>query len=100
MTKVPEVWPIPATAQAIVAARIDRLPPDEKSLLQAASVIGPDVPFGLLNSIADVPETSLRRALTDLELAEFLYETSVPPDLEYTFKQTLTHEVAYVSLLH
>jgi tetratricopeptide (TPR) repeat protein len=99
MTKVPEVWPLPATAQAIVAARIDRLPPDEKELLQAASVIGPDVPFALLKSIADVPETSLRRALTDLELAEFLYETSLSPDLEYTFKQTLTHEVAYASML-
>ena len=99
MTKAPQVWPIPATAQAIVAARIDRLPPDEKVLLQAASVIGPDVPFALLKSIADVPETSLRRALTDLEAAEFLYETSLVPDLEYTFKQTLTHEVAYASML-
>jgi class 3 adenylate cyclase/tetratricopeptide (TPR) repeat protein len=100
MTKVPDVWPIPATAQAIVAARIDRLPPEEKALLQAAAVIGEDIPFALLKSIADVPETSLRRALTDLELADFLYETSVSPDLEYTFKQTLTHEVAYTSLLH
>ena len=81
-------------------ARIDRLPPDEKALLQAASVIGPDVPFALLKFIADVPETSLRRALIHLEAAEFLYETSFSPDPEYTFKQTLTHEVAYASLLH
>ena len=99
MTKAPEVWPIPATAQAIVAARIDRLPPEEKALLQAASVIGQDVPLALLRSIADVPETSLRLALTSLETAEFLYETSLVPDLEYTFKQTLTHEVAYASML-
>ena len=99
MTKVPEVWPIPATAQAIVAARIDRLPSEDKTLLQAAAVIGQDVPFALLKSIADVPETSLRRTLTDLELADFLYETSLSPDLEYTFKQTLTHEVAYASML-
>jgi predicted ATPase len=69
-------------------------------VLQAASVIGPDVPLALLKSIADVPETSLRGALTHLEAAEFLYETSFSPDLEYTFKQTLTHEVAYASLLH
>jgi class 3 adenylate cyclase/tetratricopeptide (TPR) repeat protein len=99
MTKAPEVWPIPATAQAIVAARIDRLPPEEKALLQAASVIGQDVPLALLRSIADVSETSLRLALADLETAEFLYETSLFPDLEYTFKQTLTHEVAYASML-
>ena len=99
MTKAPEVWPIPATTQAIVAARIDRLPPEEKALLQAASVIGQDVPLALLRSIVDVSERNLRLALADLETAEFLYETSLFPDLEYTFKQTLTHEVAYASML-
>src|SRR5207249_9293895 len=45
MTKAPEVWPIPATAKAIVAARIDRLPPEEKGLVQAASDVGTAVPF-------------------------------------------------------
>jgi len=48
MTKAPEVWQIPATAHAMLAARIDRLPPEEKPLLQAASVIGKDVSFTLL----------------------------------------------------
>jgi predicted ATPase len=57
MMKAPEAWQIPATAQAILAARIDRLPTEDKSLLQAASVIGKDVPFVLLQAIADVPET-------------------------------------------
>jgi len=99
MTKAQEVWPIPPTAQAILAARIDRLPPEDKSLLQAASVIGKDVPFTLLQAIANVPEESLRRGLTNLQAAEFLYETSVFPDLEYTFKHALTHEVAYGSVL-
>ena len=96
----PEVWQIPATAQAILAARIDRLPPEDKRLLQAASVIGKDVPFGLLQAIADVPEDSLRRGLTHLQAAEFLYETSLFPNLEYTFKHAFTHEVAYGSVLH
>jgi class 3 adenylate cyclase/tetratricopeptide (TPR) repeat protein len=100
MTKEQEVWPIPATAQAILAARIDRRPAEDKRLLQAASVIGKHVPFTLLRAIADMPEHSLRRALTDLQAAEFLYETSVFPDLEYTFKHALTHEVAYASVLH
>jgi class 3 adenylate cyclase/tetratricopeptide (TPR) repeat protein len=98
-TKVPEAWPVPATAQAILAARIDRLPPEEKALLQAASVIGKDVPLTLLESIADVPASSLRRGLSDLQAAEFLYETSLFPDLEYTFKHALTHDVAYGSVL-
>jgi class 3 adenylate cyclase/tetratricopeptide (TPR) repeat protein len=100
MTKAPEAWQIPATIQAILAARIDRLPPEDKPLLQAASVIGKDVPFTLLQAIADVPEESLRRGLTNLQAAEFLYETSVFPDVEYTFKHALTHEVAYASVLH
>jgi tetratricopeptide (TPR) repeat protein len=90
---------IPATAQAILAARIDRLAPEDKRLLQAASVIGKDVPFTLLQSVAEGPEESLRRGLTHLQAAEFLYEARLFPDLEYTFKHALTHEVAYGSVL-
>jgi class 3 adenylate cyclase len=90
---------VPATVQAILAARIDRLPPEEKRLLQAASVIGKDVPFALLLAIGDFRQDVLRQGLTHLQAAEFLYETSLFPDLEYTFKHALTHEVAYGSLL-
>ncbi len=90
---------VPATVQAVLAARIDRLPPEEKHLLQSASVIGRDVPFGLLQAIADLPEEALRRGLADLRAAEFLYEKNLFPELEYTFKHALTHEVAYQSLL-
>ena len=57
------------------------------------------MPFALLQAIADVPEDSLRQGLAHLQAAEFLYETSLFPDLEYTFKHALTHEVAYGSLL-
>src|SRR5262249_23653535 len=84
---------------AILAARIDRLPNEEKRLLQTASVIGKDVPAVLLNAIADVPEESILRGLTHLRAAEFLYETSLFPDIEYTFKHALTHDVAYGSVL-
>jgi class 3 adenylate cyclase/tetratricopeptide (TPR) repeat protein len=90
---------IPATAQAILAARIDRLAPEDKRLLQAASVIGKDVPFTLLQAIAEESEESLRRGVSNLQAAEFLYEARLFPDLEYTFKHALTHDVAYGSLL-
>src|SRR6266545_1473880 len=90
---------IPATAQAILAARIDRLAPEDKRLLQAASVIGKDVPFTLLQAVAEGPEETLRRGLGNLQAAEFLYEARLFPDLEYTFKHALTHDVAYGSLL-
>jgi class 3 adenylate cyclase/tetratricopeptide (TPR) repeat protein len=91
---------VPATVQAVLAARIDRLPPQEKQLLQSAAVIGKDVPFSLLQAITELSDEALSRALTHLQGAEFLYETSLFPDLEYTFKHALTHEVAYGSVLH
>ena len=99
MAKAPKAWQIPATAQAILAARIDRLPIEGKRLLHTASVIGKDVPFALLQEVADSSEDDLRRALMHLQAGEFLYEASIFPDLEYTFKHALTHEVAYGSVL-
>ena len=90
---------VPPTVQSILAARIDRLPPEDKRLLQSAAAIGKDVPLALLAGIADQPEDVLRRGLANLQAAEFLYETSLFPDVEYTFKHALTHEVAYRSLL-
>ena len=94
-----ETTQLPATVQAVLAARVDRLPPGEKRLLQSAAVLGKDVPVGLLQAIADLPEPELRESLTHLQAAEFLYETSLFPDLEYTFKHALTHEVVYGGLL-
>jgi class 3 adenylate cyclase/tetratricopeptide (TPR) repeat protein len=90
---------VPATVQAILAARIDRLPPEDKSLLQTAAVIGKDVPFALLQAISETPEETLRHGLGRLQAAEFLYETALFPELEYTFKHALTQEVAYGGLL-
>jgi tetratricopeptide (TPR) repeat protein len=90
---------MPATVQAILAARIDRLATEEKRLLQAAAVIGKDVPLPLLLAIADVPDHEVRDELARLQAGEFLYEVRLFPDPEYTFKHALTHEVAYQGLL-
>ena len=90
---------VPATVQAVLAARIDRLPPEDKRLLQTAAVIGTEVPFALLQAIAELPEADLHRGLAHLQAAEFLYEASLFPELVYTFKHALTHEVAYSGLL-
>src|SRR5262249_36526085 len=87
------------TAQAVLAARIDRLPPEEKHLLQTAAVIGTEVPLPLLQAIAELDEAALHRSLTHIQAAEFLYETRLFPEHAYTFKHALTHEVAYGSLL-
>ena len=81
---------VPATVQAVLAARIDRLPPEEKQLLQTAAVIGPEVPLPLLQAIAELPEDRRQRGLAHLQAAEFLYETRLFPEREYTFKHALT----------
>jgi len=90
---------VPATVQAMLATRIDRLHPEDKRLLQSSSVVGKHVPFALLQAIAELPDEALRRGLDHLQAAEFLYETGVSPDLEYSFKHALTHEVTYAGLL-
>jgi class 3 adenylate cyclase/tetratricopeptide (TPR) repeat protein len=90
---------VPASVQAVLAARIDRLTPDDKRMLQSAAVIGYAVPLALLRAIAGADETTLRDGLARLQAAELVYETRLYPDVEYTFKHALTHDVAYGSLL-
>jgi tetratricopeptide (TPR) repeat protein len=91
---------VPATVQVVLAARIDRLAAEDKRLLQMASVIGKDVSLSLLQAIADLPPDALHRGLDRLLAAEFLVETGLYPDLAYSFKHALTHEVASASVLH
>ena len=90
---------VPETVQAVIAARIDRLCATDKALLQMASVLGKDVPFGLLQAIAEIAEDELHAAIGRLRAAEFLHEFEFLPDVQYTFKHALTHEVACGSLL-
>jgi class 3 adenylate cyclase len=90
---------VPATVQALVAARIDRLSAEDKTLLQTAAVVGKDVPLALLQAVAALPEDALRASLARLLGAELLWEAALFPDVEYTFKHALTHEIAYGTLL-
>jgi hypothetical protein len=90
---------VPPTVQTILAARIDRLSPEDKQLLQVASVVGKDVPFTVLQAIAGLPDDALRGGLDRLQAAEFLYEDGLYPDLEYSFKHALTHDVTHGGLL-
>ena len=79
---------VPATVQAVLAARIDRLPLEEKRLLQTAAVIGKDVPFALLQAIAEGPRRRCTMGLARLQAAEFLYETSLFPETSNTPSST------------
>ena len=91
---------VPATVQAILASRIDRLPPDEKELLQTLAVIGREFALSLVGRMVDSKkDEELERMLGDLQMAEFIYEQPATGDIEYTFKHALTQEVAYNSVL-
>ena len=90
---------LPATVQAVLAARIDRLAGREKEILQTAAVIGEEVPEPILKRVSDAPEADVADALRTLVAAEFLYEQALYPEAQYTFKHPLTREVAYHSQL-
>jgi len=90
---------IPPTVQAVLAARIDRLPAAEKELLQTLAVIGKDLALSVIGAVAGQSEARLEPMLTDLQLGEFIYEQPSLGGTEYTFKHALTQGVTYNSLL-
>jgi adenylate cyclase len=90
---------IPATVQAVLAARIDRLGERDKAVLQTAAVIGKQFSRPVLERIVGLPEPELAAALHALVAAEFLYEEAMYPEAEYVFKHPLTQEVSYRSQL-
>jgi class 3 adenylate cyclase/predicted ATPase len=90
---------LPPTVQGMLAARIDRLEPEQKELLQTLAVIGRESSLSLLRQVASHADTQLERILADLQGGEFIYEQPAANDAEYVFKHALTQEVAYDSLL-
>jgi predicted ATPase len=90
---------LPTTVQAVLAARIDRLAPDEKALLQQLSVIGRQFPLSLIRQVIAQPEAEIYRLLASLQHKEFLYEQPAFPESEYLFKHALTQDVAYGTVL-
>ena len=90
---------IPPTVQMILASRIDRLQPDEKDLLQTLAVMGKEFPLRLVKQVTGKADDELERILGNLQLGEFIYEQPALPDVEFSFKHSLTQEVAYGSVL-
>ena len=91
---------VPSTVRTVLAERVDRLPAAEKQLLQTASVIGVVVLVRLLRAVTGLPQEELQRYLFNLQAAEFIFESNLFPELEYTFKHALVDEVVYGALLH
>jgi class 3 adenylate cyclase/predicted ATPase len=90
---------VPATVQAVLASRIDRLPAEERELLQTVAVLGREFPLGLVRRMTLKPDAESERMLAELQSAEFIYEQPAAGDVEYVFKHPLTQEVAYNALL-
>jgi tetratricopeptide (TPR) repeat protein len=91
---------LPTAVQGVLAARIDRLAPEEKALLQQLAVIGRQFPLSLVRQVVAQPEEVLYHLLASLQRKEFLYEQPAFPESEYIFKHALTQEVAYGTMLH
>src|SRR5262249_35253207 len=85
---LPEM-PVAPTVQAVIAARIDRLDPEDKRILQCAAVVGTIVTQAILEAIVQLPETELRQRLWRLEHAGFLHEMGLFPEPEWTFRHGL-----------
>src|SRR5262249_50336250 len=90
---------IPPTVQGMLAARIDRLPPEAKELLQTLAVVGSEFPLALIRQVVQLPDERLDPLLDVLQGSEFIYEQPAMGDVEYRFKHALTHDEAYKSLL-
>ena len=90
---------MPATVQTMLAARIDRLSPEEKKLLQSAAVIGREFSLPLLQAIVGPTAAISAAGSRGCRPPSSSTRRSLFPEIEYTFKHVLTQEVAYDSLL-
>lgn len=90
---------IPASVQGILAARIDRLSPLHRRILQIAAVVGRDVPWALLTAVADLPAATLTDAVAVLYGGRFLAGVAGPGGAVHNFSHALTQAVAYDTLL-
>jgi predicted ATPase len=89
---------VPATVESLLASRIDRLRHDDKRLLLAAAAIGYHVSVDVLQTVAELAPEDFRQGLERLQTSEFLRETSLFPEVEYTFRHALVYDVAYRTL--
>jgi class 3 adenylate cyclase/tetratricopeptide (TPR) repeat protein len=85
----------PATVEALLTSRIDRLPEMDKRVLQSAAVVGNPADLRVLEALGEFQPDEVRQTLEHLLALEFLYETSPFPGIEYTFKHALLHDAAY-----
>jgi class 3 adenylate cyclase/tetratricopeptide (TPR) repeat protein len=89
---------IPATLQASLIARLDRLS-SVKEVAQTAAAIGRDFSHTLIAAVSPLAQGALDRALAQLVEAGLLFRSGEPPDATYVFKHALVQDAAYATLL-
>jgi class 3 adenylate cyclase/predicted ATPase len=90
---------VPATLQASLMARLDRLGPAAKGVAQIGAAIGREFSYELAASVAELPEERLQEALQRLVDAGLVFQRGAPPAAEYLFKHALVQDTAYGTLL-
>jgi class 3 adenylate cyclase len=90
---------VPATLQASLMARLDRLGAAAKGVAQIGAAIGREFPYELAASVTELPEESLQEALRRLADAGLVFQHGSPPAAEFLFKHALVQDTAYGTLL-
>ncbi len=98
LARAPEALALPSTVQGVLLARIDRLNPELRALLQTASVVGRVFSHSLLGAVAEAGE-GFDQALLQLEDLDFVYPTTLAPERQYSFKHVLAQEAVYQTLV-
>lgn len=91
--------PLPPTVQAVLSARIDRLPESPRQVLQTCAVIGREVPDAILQRVVGLSADQVAESLRQVRRAELLYELPLPGSGAHAFRHPLIQEVVYRSLL-
>ena len=89
---------LPGSVQGIIAARLDGLDPEDKTLLQDAAVVGKTFWAGAVAAIGGRERADLERRLHELERGRFVRRSrrsSVGGETEYAFLHLLVRDVAY-----
>jgi class 3 adenylate cyclase/tetratricopeptide (TPR) repeat protein len=94
-----EAFEIPDRVEALIADRLSRLPRQSRRLVQLCAVIGTVVPLRLIAQLADQPTDAIHARMQKLQSEQLLYETRKYPDPQFTFKHSLTRDVAYRTIL-
>jgi predicted ATPase len=89
---------IPASLEASLLARLDRLSP-VREVAQIAAALGRQFTHELIAAVAPMPQQQLDDGLAQLVGAELIYRRGTPPDAEYTFKHALVQDAAYSTLV-